>query len=274
MPRRSSRRGKNTDALPRKRINIQDDDGWTHVTSRNGNIRRESQSAPKATAAPLLDELAPAEIPDGLTLKKIVEQYESHKQRWQESQTWKTLKTSIEENGYFGARSENAIVKNLVCIALGSPSGFLRGGLVDRRSVSLFQLAAFTSIRDLLTGSDDSSRIEKCYAQDPVFNTLDTELLESLNIEVLKDSSAFKLVNENTLLFAPGMERSHLLELLPLNPILFFGGPLDSSHSISAPEEESSILAEFTQKTQSIRLPEFEPNTAPFWGTSLFWRAS
>ncbi|KAK2867783.1 hypothetical protein FQN49_003474 [Arthroderma sp. PD_2] len=298
MPRRHSRRGKNTDALPRKRINIQDDDGWTHVTSRKGNIRRESQSGPNSTPNPLLDELVPAEIPDGLTLKKLVEQYESHKQRWQESQTWKALKSTIKENDYFGARSENATVKNCVCIALGSPSGFLRGGLVDRRSVSLYQLAAFTSTLDLictsllwfynqtphvypqgflsffLAGSDESApKVGKRYAQDPVFNTLDTELLESLNIEVLKDSSAFKLVDESTLLFAPGTERMHLLELLPLNPILFFGGPLDSSHSISAPEEESTILTEFTQKMKSIRLPEFEPNTAPFWGTGLFWRA-
>jgi hypothetical protein len=36
----------------------------------------------------------------------------------------------------------------IVCIGLGSPSGFLRDGWVDRRSVSLYQLAALASIKD------------------------------------------------------------------------------------------------------------------------------
>lgn len=34
----------------------------------------------------------------------------------------------------------------IVCIGLGSPSGFLRGGWVDRRAVSMYQLAALASI--------------------------------------------------------------------------------------------------------------------------------
>lgn len=32
------------------------------------------------------------------------------------------------------------------------------------------------------------------------------------------------------------------------------------------------VLEEYS-KNQSVRLPEFEPNTAPFWGTSVFWRS-
>ncbi|KAM5453549.1 hypothetical protein MaudCBS49596_002752 [Microsporum audouinii] len=262
MPRRRPRR---EGQLPRRRMNIQDDDGWTHVTSGRGkinDIRRD-----QATARSLRDELVPAEIPEGLTLKKLLEQYESHRQKWLESHAWKTLRSSIEKNEKSFEATE---IANCVCIALGSPSGFLRGGLVDRRSVSLFQLAAFKSMVDVLSGPDSSAKVGSCYAQDPVFNTLDTELLESLDIEVVRDSSAFGMVNEKTFLFAPGTERMHLLELLPLNPVVFFGGPLESSHS---PEEESTVLTSFTQRMQSVRLPEFEPNTAPFWGTSLFWRA-
>ncbi|KAM5450847.1 hypothetical protein McanCB49686_006019 [Microsporum canis] len=207
-------------------MNIQDDDGWTHVTSGRGkinDIRRD-----QATAHSLRDELVPAEIPEGLTLKKLLEQYESHRQKWLESHTWKTLRSSIEKNEKSFEATE---IANSVCIALGSPSGFLRGGLVDRRSVSLFQLAAFKSMVDVLSGPDSSAKVGRCYAQDPVFNTLDTELLESLDIEVVRDSSAFGMVNEKTFLFAPGTERMHLLELLPLNPVVFFGGPLESSHS-------------------------------------------
>ena len=41
-------------------------------------------------------------------------------------------------------------VERIVCVGLGSPSGFLRDGWVDRRSVSMYQLAALESIKLLL----------------------------------------------------------------------------------------------------------------------------
>lgn len=44
-------------------------------------------------------------------------------------------------------------VERIVCVGLGSPSGFLRDGWVDRRSVSMYQLAALESIKLLLQRS-------------------------------------------------------------------------------------------------------------------------
>lgn len=44
-------------------------------------------------------------------------------------------------------------LENIVCIGLGSPSGFLRGGWVDRRSVSLYQLAALVCVMELISKS-------------------------------------------------------------------------------------------------------------------------
>lgn len=46
-----------------------------------------------------------------------------------------------------------AELENIVCIGLGSPSGFLRGGWVDRRSVSLYQLAALVGVMELISKS-------------------------------------------------------------------------------------------------------------------------
>jgi hypothetical protein len=141
-------------------------------------------------------------------------------------------------------------------MGLGSPSGLLRGGLVDRRSISLFQLAALVSILEVvcklsqsvggwmsatvitwrlrihksiyLVPPDSLDTARKCYAQDPVFNNMDKELLASVGIEVVHDPAAFELVTRHTLLFAPGAERTHLMQLLPKEPALFFGGPLDN----------------------------------------------
>lgn len=44
-------------------------------------------------------------------------------------------------------------VAQIVSLALGSPSGFLRGGWVDRRAVSMDQVVALVCIRDILRES-------------------------------------------------------------------------------------------------------------------------
>lgn len=86
-------------------------------------------------------------MPDGLTLSQLRAQFDAHQEKWLASQTWKAIAASPIASSV-GSSKDNS---KFICIALGSPSGFLRGGLVDRRAVSLFQLAAFVSLIDLLS---------------------------------------------------------------------------------------------------------------------------
>jgi hypothetical protein len=51
-------------------------------------------------------------------------------------------KEEVKDKGEY--QGKNGI--SIVCVGLGSPSGFLRGGWVDRRAVSMYQLAALASI--------------------------------------------------------------------------------------------------------------------------------
>lgn len=44
---------------------------------------------------------------------------------------------------------------------------------------------------------------------------------------------AFGMVDEQTVLFGPGMERRHLVELLARRPVVFFGGPLEETTTTS-----------------------------------------
>ncbi|EZG16584.1 hypothetical protein H107_04626 [Trichophyton rubrum CBS 202.88] len=260
MPRSRSRKKTQaqTQAVPRRRVAVQDDDGWTHIT----NTRRVATTT--ATTAPTTDQLIPAEIPDGLTLSQLRAQFDAHQEKWLASQTWKAITASPIASSIASSNNNTTTTRidKFVCIALGSPSGFLRGGLVDRRAVSLFQLAAFISLIDLLSPNTRTERACRCYAQDPVFNRLDAELLASLGVEVVR-REAFGMVDEQTVVFGPGMERRHLVEVLARRPVVFFGGPLETS---------DEVLEEYS-KNQSVRLPEFEPNTASFWGTSVFWRS-
>jgi hypothetical protein len=104
---------------------------------------------------------SPAEAPGRLTLEELQTQYQGYRERWGTSETWKRLEVQLGERltGCAGvsvpdsgtqceseAIQDKGPVDAIVCVGLGSPSGFLRGGWVDRRSVSMYQLAALESI--------------------------------------------------------------------------------------------------------------------------------
>lgn len=166
---------------------------------------------------------------------------------------------------------------NIVCIGLGSPSGLLRGGWVDRRVVSLYQLAALVSVveffdcimsqlgdQNLLHSSSRRQRRLRAFAQDPVFNSLDKALLSSLGITVVDHPAAFSLVHDQTLLFCPGAEKTHLERLVAFRPALLFGGPLEQA--------DTPILDSFLAKRDSLLLPPFEPFEHAFWNMRLYWK--
>lgn len=90
--------------------------------------------------------LAPAEAPARLILSDLQAQFQTHRERWEGSESWKKVTGILDKR--LTQRANTAPVDAIVCIGLGSPSGFLRDGWVDRRAVSLYQLAALVSIKD------------------------------------------------------------------------------------------------------------------------------
>lgn len=138
-------------------------------------MRRVMRTRPRVTTAikesdsgissdqPAEPTLTPAEAPGRLTLSELQAQFRTHRERWEGSESWTKLTGVLEERlrrTQEQASSDAAAdadaspaparypVDAIVCIGLGSPSGFLRDGWVDRRSVSLYQLAALASIKD------------------------------------------------------------------------------------------------------------------------------
>ena len=122
-----------------KRIQLEDSEGWTHVAKTG----RGSQAG--FLAYP--DELLPAEAPKGLTLEALESQYRQHRDQWQASSCWKCLKVMLSSC----LDLDGPKITNCVSLGMGSLSGLSKGGLVDRRNVSLDQLAALDSILDLLS---------------------------------------------------------------------------------------------------------------------------
>jgi hypothetical protein len=137
-------------AIP-KRLEITDDEGWTHVTKSNGPVSRKLKSKPSTTQSNNTETsigllLSPAEAPPRTTIVQLRKQYATHLQRWESSSAWESSRHLLQGH----AQSSVTSLKNIVCIGLGSPSGLVRGGWVDRRSVALDQLGALHSILNLL----------------------------------------------------------------------------------------------------------------------------
>ena len=154
-----------------KRLQVTDGDGWTHVTT-GSNVRRAMRTArihsthtekPTKPTEDVLEAepvLGPAEAPGRLTLPELQAQYDGYREKWRGSETWEVLQKQLAERKRAresAAQEESGPVRGavdgIVCIGLGSPSGFLRDGWIDRRAVSMFQLAALESIKEKISCS-------------------------------------------------------------------------------------------------------------------------
>ncbi|BCR94697.1 SRR1 family protein [Aspergillus luchuensis] len=281
-----------------KRLQITDaTTGWTHVTT-SGKARRcarttKDQQSQSQFQSPTEEEkepetFHPAEAPPTTTLDSLKSQFTQIQRTWKESTTCDVVGRTLHniflppqlqsrelntdntqpqshtttENKHNGIGTG---IDSIICIGLGSPSGFLRGGWVDRRLVSLYQLAALVDVIASISSSSSSAADPtiKTYAQDPVFNTLDTALLSSLDITVLESPHAFEKVTPRTFLFCPGAERTHLEQLLALDPAFVFGGPLE--------DVESEVVSAFVKRRGSVRLPLFEAQEHAFWNMRVYY---
>ena len=180
--KKSKQKHKNTSSSNNnnKRLQVTDSSGWTHVTTTSRARRIPTTTTTttnttrnKNTATDTKEPLQPAEPPQNLTLSALSAQFQKHYERWQDSESWGVVRgvvqslsppvptstptstdtdtdknTNPEDPGT--KRPQNGQIQSLISIGLGSPSGFLRGGWVDRRQVSMDQLAALVSIRELL----------------------------------------------------------------------------------------------------------------------------
>ncbi|RAK98844.1 SRR1 family protein [Aspergillus ibericus CBS 121593] len=264
MPHSSRKKPSRSQTTAQKRLEITDAAGWTHVTT-SGNARRCVRTTTDSThPQDIPSHLTPAEAPPKLTLDDLHTQFQQSLRVWKESPTWSVVeKTLLQQTvQHPGSQPDNEI-DSIICIGLGSLSGFLRGGWVDRRTVSLYQLAALVSVVDCLKTTTQQTHPIKTYAQDPVFNELDKSLLASLDITVLETPLAFEKISSRTFLFCPGAERAHLEQVLAVNPSFVFGGPLE--------DVESQEVSRFVASRGSVRLPQFEEQEHAFWNMRVYY---
>lgn len=117
-----------------KRLHVTDISGWTHIVKGSNPHRNQNPVAPVTI-------LKPTEVPNGMTITKLWEQFHQCQEAWMASDCWAKLK-SIIVNCVLPA--DGVQITRCVCLGLGS----LSGG--SRRETSLYQLATLLSVLEIL----------------------------------------------------------------------------------------------------------------------------
>ncbi|ERF74748.1 hypothetical protein EPUS_04917 [Endocarpon pusillum Z07020] len=283
MPHTShKKRRQRQEPLPRnKRGEIESEDGWTRI-ARSDKAFSINRRHPEADTGGMisspndpdydqdLDEgytqmtftPTPAETPAGASLEKALSHYQKSDSAWKQSNTWAELKQTFDTR----ISTEHLNITNCICFGLSSPTG-LTGAGFDRRDISMYQLAAFKSIIDLL--SSQQAQPPAAFAQEPQFNTLDHQLLAHLDIQAVHHPAAFHLITAQSFTFCPGAEhrewvpndlpgaeRAELMERIRRDAVRGAG-----------------IFHRFKKGKQSFRLPDFGHEYA-LYNVYLFWRSS
>lgn len=160
---------------PKKRREILDEDGWTHVTSqaappwplepfaaqmstqgyeaytlklgKGGEDEDEDKGEDCITLWPITPSLAEPSMTD----EKLLERYRSVEKSWMASESCHALTNTLR------AQALTAVgpVRTCVCLGTGSFSG-LRDGWIARHEVALYQLAAFKTVINTMGRSPPS----------------------------------------------------------------------------------------------------------------------
>lgn len=278
---------------------ITDSNGWTHVVTPTKTTTATNNNKCKyQLAKDVADHPKPAEAPQELTISKLNQQFLSFREKWTVSHSWTVILNVLQQQ-------QGQRITTIISLGLGSPSGLLRDGLIDRRNISMYQLAGLASIVDFYRSSNSSSYSHlhgdysshseggiKVYAQDPVFNDLDKTLLSSLGIIVLPHPGVFDYLRDanqdqqrgGIFLYCPGAERVHIEQLLSSLPfssssqqqqptnVLLFGNSLDNHDFFSfSSSSHQQVISSFLKATNSIHIPTFDHCEYAFWDMRLYY---
>ena len=243
---------------PRKRLEITDDSGWTHVTKGTLKQKHALQYAPSSTGH---ENLSPAAIPRGLNIQDVPTAFEKHMKIWKGSSCLQTLRIIFQN----ASLASNIRINNCVCLGLGT----FTGGKFPE--TSFFELAALVSFLEILS---EKHEIKQVFVQDPIFNSLDETFLRSLGYTIVSTPEGFTKIDESTFLFAPHLEWPiYYTALQNVSPSLCIGNNMQEY--LGSPFEKASaeaidVFRDFVEKCSSSPMPDFERSS---WceSTSIYW---
>lgn len=241
-------------------------------------------------------------VPPGMTLDHLKTEFSKTEDKWLTSDSWNVVRDTIEKYVLDEVRVDHQI-KSCVLLGTGTMCG-IKDGWITRHEVAILQTVVFKSIVDAIYQfqSVDHHTYPVCYAQDPVYNNLDTEFLAKLNIQTVNDPKAFEKITTNSFVYAPGAELAVDMRTIFRKPALFLTSELDwywrnekgvattdrirhGGLDLSAPIEDFAndpllgyqnenncrILEEFKANHESIKIPNFDAKDYPFYQQYLYY---
>ncbi len=159
----------------------------------------------------------PLPIPQGASLDTALRIYKRCETGWHKSNACTELKKVFHRR----ITREIPRITKCICFGLGSPT------TISRSNVSMYQLAAFKTVFDILTTQQNQG--PSAFVQEPVLNTLDKQLLHHLNISVVNHPAGFHHINATTFVFCPSPPYSIVRGVLShLPPVFMNQGPLET----------------------------------------------
>ena len=238
---------------PKKRAQITDASGWTHVVNVHQSIVNANKLSSHYQTLPIIDTIP---------LDQVAKNHTQCLEYWEKSECWKTLAGLLKE---IFVSSKHLRLTTCVCLGLGSLSA--------GRDSSKHELAALISILDLL---GNTHTITKVVFQDPAFNDVDKTFLDKLGYSVVSTPLGFESIDQNTFCFAPHLENEiFAVALQNALPALCIGnsdvlGQRPCHSSATNAQDALEILHRFVKATNSNRMPEYNRDSWCHF-TSVYW---
>ncbi|KIX09503.1 uncharacterized protein Z518_00583 [Rhinocladiella mackenziei CBS 650.93] len=281
----------------RKRKEVVDEEGWTRITSSSATCRganhpsiADQSNEDKAVfrwnirdrtvtkfyrAAP-----RPMNPAQGSTLESMRAQYRKIEAKWRESDLCHSLQKVLT------TRILNTHSQISTCVVIGSGS-FCGDDVhwIDRHESAYYQMAAFQTAVETIEQVQGHG--PHCYAQEPCYNDLDTELLRSLNTTKVDHPAGFELLQDRTqtsaFVYSPFAEPQVELQIMFHNPRIWLHRSLDHMHRedrIAGDEEFTKDEAEvnlemtdlFKRNHECAELPGLNVKNQPFHQSVIWWR--
>lgn len=242
MPHTSHKKKKNTNNNTHKKRHVSvDEDGWTRVvtttTSTGTRIPNIAQPRPTPSQQQLafswkfgdkhvaFDMSLPTAVaaPSDMTADKMDKRYRAVEARWLESESWAGLEDALRQTAT--RNPQDFHISKCILVGSGSCSTAPSG----REEVTYYQVAAFKAAKDLIQQLQGTRPV--VYAQEPLYNGLDAEYLETLGISVVDHPGGFEAVGDGdgaagVFVFSPCAERYVELQIMHHRPSLWLHRPL------------------------------------------------
>jgi SRR1 len=161
--------------------------------------------------------VTPAPVPHGASLQTALRIYQRCEAGWHKSNACAELKQTFN----LRLTRQDPRITKCICFGLASPT------TINRSNVSMYQLAAFKTVIDILITKQ--SQPPKAFAQELLFNTLDKQLLGYLNISVVDHPAGFLHINSTTFVYCPSAPFTIIRGVLNRLPSIYMNhGPLET----------------------------------------------